>query len=63
VAVTQFEMPTAVGAVDGALATARALLGDLALKVFWEAPAGRAPPRRSRLSREVARALSYGPGA
>jgi hypothetical protein len=38
VAVTQFEMPLPAGPVDDALATARALLGDLALKVFWEAP-------------------------
>ena len=39
VSITQFEMPLPAGTVDGALATARASLGDLALKVFWEAPA------------------------
>ncbi len=39
VAITQFEMPLPTGSVETSLATARALLGDLALKVFWEAPA------------------------
>ena len=39
VSVTQFEMPLPRGAVSKSLGVARALLGDLALKVFWEAPA------------------------
>jgi hypothetical protein len=39
VSVKQFEMPLPRGAVSKSLGVARALLGDLALKVFWEAPA------------------------
>ena len=39
VRISQFEMPLPSGAVAKALDAARALLGDLALNVFWEAPA------------------------
>ncbi|MEO8440303.1 MAG: hypothetical protein ABI540_08790 [Spartobacteria bacterium] len=43
VAVEQFEMPLPPGPVDVSLGTARAILGDLPLRVFWEAPADEAP--------------------
>jgi hypothetical protein len=39
VSIRQFEMPLPRGAVSKSLGVARALLGDLDLKVFWEAPA------------------------
>ena len=50
VAITQFEMPLPTGPVDASLATARALLGDLALKIFWEAPADAAAKTIEALS-------------
>jgi hypothetical protein len=43
VAIEQFEMPLPPGPVANSLAVARATLGDLALNVFWEAPADAAP--------------------
>ncbi len=39
VLIRQFEMPLPPGPVAKSLGVARATLGDLALKVFWEAPA------------------------
>jgi hypothetical protein len=39
VSVSQFEMPLPPGPVAESLGVARATLGDLALNVFWEAPA------------------------
>ena len=38
VSIQQFEMPLPPGAVEDSLGVARAVLGDLALQVFWEAP-------------------------
>ncbi len=38
ISIKQFEMPLPAGPVAKSLGVARALLGDLALKVFWEAP-------------------------
>ena len=43
VAIEQFEMPLPAGPVADSLGVARATLGDLALNVFWEAPADAAP--------------------
>ena len=43
VAIEQFEMPLPPGPVADSLGVARATLGDLALNVFWEAPADAAP--------------------
>ena len=43
VAIEQFEMPLPPGPVEDSLGTARAILGDLALNIFWEAPADDAP--------------------
>ena len=43
VAIEQFEMPLPPGPVADSLGVARATLGDLALHVFWEAPADDAP--------------------
>jgi hypothetical protein len=43
VAIEQFEMPLPPGPVANSLGVARATLGDLALNVFWEAPADAAP--------------------
>ena len=42
VAIEQFEMPLPPGPVADSLGVARAILGDLALNVFWEAPADKA---------------------
>ncbi|MGH8095444.1 MAG: hypothetical protein ACREIF_18580 [Chthoniobacterales bacterium] len=39
VSIEQFEMPLPPGAVEDSLGAARAILGDLALNIFWEAPA------------------------
>ena len=39
VSIRQFEMPLPPGPVEDSLGVARATLGDLALQVFWEAPA------------------------
>lgn len=50
VSVRQFEMPLPRGAVSKSLGVARALLGDLALNVFWEAPADAAVPTIEALS-------------
>jgi hypothetical protein len=41
-AIEQFEMPLPPGPVADSLGVARATLGDLALNVFWEAPAEKA---------------------
>lgn len=49
-AITQFEMPLPPGPVETSLATARALLGDRALNVFWEAPADAAASTIEALS-------------
>ena len=38
VRIEQFEMPLPAGDLADSLGQARALLGDLALKIFWEAP-------------------------
>ena len=43
VAIEQFEMPLPAVPVADSLGVARATLGDLALNVFWEAPADAAP--------------------
>jgi len=43
-------MPLPRGSVEESLATARALLGDLALKIFWEAPADAAAKTIEALS-------------
>ncbi len=43
VAIEQFEMPLPGGPIADSLGTARAILGDLPLRVFWEAPAEKAP--------------------
>jgi hypothetical protein len=41
VSIEQFEMPLPSGiSIENSLGTARAILGDLALKIFWEAPGG-----------------------
>lgn len=50
VAIRQFEMPLPRGSVEKALGVARALLGDLSLNVFWEAPAEAAPATIEALS-------------
>jgi hypothetical protein len=50
VSVRQFEMPLPRGSVSKSLGAARALLGDLALDVFWEAPADAAVPTIEVLS-------------
>ncbi len=43
VAVEQFEMPLPATNLKRALGTARAVMGDLPLRIFWEAPADAAP--------------------
>lgn len=43
VSISQLEMPLPPGPVAESLGVARATLGDLALNVFWEAPAEAAP--------------------
>ncbi|CAN5474580.1 hypothetical protein BH20VER3_BH20VER3_22270 [soil metagenome] len=43
IAVKQFEMPLPARRIDDSLGKARAILGDLPLRVFWEAPADAAP--------------------
>jgi len=50
VSIRQFEMPLPSGPVKDALGTARAVLGDLALQVFWEAPADAAGETIAALS-------------
>ncbi len=50
VTVRQFEMPLPPGPVAKSLGVARATLGDLALNVFWEAPAEKATKTIEALS-------------
>jgi hypothetical protein len=50
VSIRQFEMPLPRGAVAKSLGVARALLGDLPLNVFWEAPAENATATIEALS-------------
>ena len=50
VAIRQFEMPLPRGAISKSLGVARALLGDLPLNVFWEAPADAAAATIEALS-------------
>ncbi len=50
VAIRQFEMPLPPEAVAKSLGVARATLGDLALNVFWEAPADAAAKTIAALS-------------
>ncbi len=50
VAIEQFEMPLPSGPVEDSLGAARAILGDLALKIFWEAPADEAAATIEELS-------------
>ena len=50
VVIEQFEMPLPAGPIDDSLGAARAILGDRALRVFWEAPATAAPAAIKALS-------------
>lgn len=50
VSITQFEMPLPRGPIAKSLGVARATLGDLALRMFWEAPADAAAKTIEALS-------------
>jgi hypothetical protein len=50
VSIRQFEMPLPPGPVEDSLGAARAILGDLALQVFWEVPADAAAKTIAALS-------------
>ena len=50
VSIEQFEMPLPPGPVEDSLGAARAILGDLALNIFWEAPADEAAATIEELS-------------
>ena len=62
VAIEQFEMPLPPGPVEDSLGAARAILGDLALNIFWEAPTDEAAADDRGTFRELARAFKLRTG-